>query len=571
MILMVIILCLPAYSTRRPVGGRLRLELLQLHAAGRRAGPARHGPRVGAWHEQALHGPDPPDRVRRGHGHRRGEAGRARGPAAGAGELTGAREPRAIRLGESSAAVAATNSRQRSCSSSRQASSRRGSTRRSTGSSSAASASEPITPEPTAARAAAPRTVASAPPPPPGPRSRRPGAGAPAARWSARRRPAGSRPSTVSRIAATTSATRQAIPSSAARATCARVVPPSSPASTARAFGRHHGAPIPASAGSTRALPESSASRASSPSAAGPRPGRAPGRATRASPRRRTRRRRARTPSARRSARRSSAAGRPRARDVVADVGEHEDPGAVGRLDPARDHGPGAGERRLLVDGLPAEAQLGRPARVAAGRRARRRCRGSRGARRSGRRSVSQSAGSQPAASIRCSCVRDAVEGSVAKPAPRRSHRNESTVPMRSVPASRARRRRRRARAARRASRRRSTGRTGSPLAALTSSSRSAEPVEHLLRALVLPDDDRAQRLARSRRPRRAPTRPGGRARRRRPRPGASASTSPIASTTAASTSSPSCSTQPDRGWRLTLSRRASPHRAQLARRRAPP
>ena len=84
------------------------------------------------------------------------------------------------------------------------------------------------------------------------------------------------------------------------------------------------------------------------------------------------------------------------------------------------------------------------------------------------------------------------------------------------------------------------------------------EPIEHLLRALVLPDDDRAQRLARFRvpgehrlalvvepggdhlaggvgpAPRRSP-------RRRRPR-----------------TSSPSCSTHPGCGWRLTLSRRAS-------------
>ena len=46
---------------------------------------------------------------------------------------------------------------------------------------------------------------------------------------------------------------------------------------------------------------------------------------------------------------------------------------------------------------------------------------------------VSSSAGSHAGAP---SCVRDAVDGSVANPAPSRSHRNESTVPMRNVPAS---------------------------------------------------------------------------------------------------------------------------------------
>ena len=75
--------------------------------------------------------------------------------------------------------------------------------------------------------------------------------------------------STVSRIAATTSATRQAMPSSAARATFTRVVPPCIPAITARASGFHQGAPSPARPGSTRAPPLSSAARASSVSAAG--------------------------------------------------------------------------------------------------------------------------------------------------------------------------------------------------------------------------------------------------------------------------------------------------------------
>ena len=61
----------------------------------------------------------------------------------------------------------------------------------------------------------------------------------------------------------------------------------------------------------------------------------------------------------------------------------------------------------------------------------------------------------------------------------------------------------------------------------------SLEPVEHLLRALVLPGDDGRQRRGRSRRPRRAPTRPGGRGRRRRPLRARRAAASATASTTA--------------------------------------
>ncbi len=52
---------------------------------------------------------------------------------------------------------------------------------------------------------------------------------------------------------------------------------------------------------------------------------------------------------------------------------------------------------------------------------------------------ISHSRGSKPGVPRAWSCVREDVDASVAKPAPRRSHRNESTVPMRSVPASRAR------------------------------------------------------------------------------------------------------------------------------------
>ena len=52
---------------------------------------------------------------------------------------------------------------------------------------------------------------------------------------------------------------------------------------------------------------------------------------------------------------------------------------------------------------------------------------------------ISQRRSSQPGLSIRWSWVRDAVAGSVANPAPRRSQRKESTVPIRSRPSSRAR------------------------------------------------------------------------------------------------------------------------------------
>ena len=131
------------------------------------------------------------------------------------------------------------------------------------------------------------------------------------------------------------------------------------------AFGRHHGAPIPASPGSTRAPPESSASRASSPSAGGS----------------------AATPSSRQShssiapaantppssaysmrpaivqatVGSSPPAGRG---DLLADVREDEHPGPVGGLHTAGNDGARSGERRLLVDGLAAQPQLGGPARV---------------------------------------------------------------------------------------------------------------------------------------------------------------------------------------------------------------
>ena len=51
---------------------------------------------------------------------------------------------------------------------------------------------------------------------------------------------------------------------------------------------------------------------------------------------------------------------------------------------------------------------------------------------------ISQRRSSKPGLSIRWSWVREAVAGSVAKPEPSRSQRNESTVPIRSLPSSRA-------------------------------------------------------------------------------------------------------------------------------------
>src|SRR5207237_904361 len=67
---------------------------------------------------------------------------------------------------------------------------------------------------------------------------------------------------TVWRVAARTSATRQAIDSSAARAMWADREPEVCPATTALASDFHQGAPTPASAGRTRTPPASSTSAA---------------------------------------------------------------------------------------------------------------------------------------------------------------------------------------------------------------------------------------------------------------------------------------------------------------------
>ncbi len=54
-----------------------------------------------------------------------------------------------------------------------------------------------------------------------------------------------------------------------------------------------------------------------------------------------------------------------RSRHLGARVPEHEHAGAVGRLDPSRHHAARPGQRRLLVDDLPAQRQLDRPRLVA--------------------------------------------------------------------------------------------------------------------------------------------------------------------------------------------------------------
>ena len=75
---------------------------------------------------------------------------------------------------------------------------------------------------------------------------------------------------------------------------------------------------------------------------------------------------------------------------------------------------------------------------------------------------------------MRCSWVLDAVDGSVANPAPRRSQRNESTVPIRRVPASRAAATSSECSSSQASLAAEKYGSKGSPLASLTASSSPA-------------------------------------------------------------------------------------------------
>ena len=243
--------------------------------------------------------------------------------------------------------------------------------------------------------------------------------------------------------------------------------------------------------------------------------------------------------------------------DLLADVGEDEDAGAVGRLDAARLDAGGAGERRLLVDDLAAERQLDRPALVRAACRARRPCRESRAARPSGTPKISQRRSSKPGPvdplQLRPRGGRGV--GGEARAEPVAEERVDRAHPQPAVVAGlldvvvvaqqpgelggg-------------------EVGVEGQPAELLDLVLLVGQLVEDLLGALVLPDDDRAERLAGLRVP--------GEHRLALVVEAAgddlavgSSSSSATASVTAAITSSPSCSTQPSSGWRLTLSRRAS-------------
>ena len=127
-----------------------------------------------------------------------------------------------------------------------------------------------------------------------------------------------------------------------------------------------------------------------------------------------------------------------RLRDPLADVGEDEDAGPVGRLDPAGLDAGRARQRRLLVDDLAPEGQLDRPALVLQRAELARRVADLRQHVHRHAEDLAEALVEAPGLSIRCSWVREAVAGSVAKPAPSRSQRNESTVPIRSLPSSRA-------------------------------------------------------------------------------------------------------------------------------------
>ncbi len=531
-------------TTRRWRRGRAVRDLVPGLGEGQLQGPGRRSSSKRAWGSSRRSRRSPAAR------RRPGACQRGKGQRAAALE-----PPRAGRARRSPA----TNSRQRACSAARQAASRPGSTVRSTGGSAAASASDSNSPAPTAASAAAPSTVASAP---------AASAGAPiASAWSSSIRgslvsPPSTRrlsTSTLSRIASTTSATRQAMPSSAARATWARGGAPADP-------GEHRPS-VRAPPG--RADPGESRQH--------PRASRVVGLA-----RQRAERRRgigeselAAEPLEHRPGGEDAAVERvlgpavdhPGDRrqqatcglgDLFADVGKDEDAGPVGGLDPAGHDGAGPGEGRLLVDGLTAEREA-RPASAGGpGCRARRRSRGSRAGPPAGRRR-SRRAG---------------VEA--------RGHRSAGAGCARR---SRGRWRSRR-RGGRRGTRRRSPceGCRASWASATASSCSSSQaslaaekygsngsPLARLDLGLAVGQAGRVTSCERlscqttiglSGRPLSASQAstdsPWWSSPQATTSPGASVSTSAIASTTAESTSSPSCSTHPGCGWRLTFSRRAS-------------
>ena len=154
-------------------------------------------------------------------------------------------------------------------------------------------------------------------------------------------------------------------------------------------------------------------------------------------------------------------------------------------------------------------------------------------------------------------CVREAVEGPVAKPAPRRSHRKASTVPRRSVPASRARATATSCSSSQASLPARSRDRAAGRCGGSPPRGRQAGPPPPARACPATPRSASAPGR-RSPRPSPAPTRPGGRGRRRRSH--RAAQRAPRRQRRRPRRGPPlgSCSTQPGRGCVVATRRRAS-------------
>ena len=236
---------------------------------------------------------------------------------------------------------------------------------------------------------------------------------------------------------------------------------------------------------------------------------------------------------------------------------------------------PAPGERRLLVDDLAAQRQLDRPARHAAACRARPPCRGSRGSTSIGTpKHLAAGTGRSPGvpSALQLRARRGGGVGGEAGAEPVAEERVDGAHPQRARPRAPAATVVVVLAAARRAWRRRSRGRSGRPLRSLDLVLAVARAVEDLLRALVLPDDDRAsaaRRVSASQASTDSPwwsspqatTSPSARrraARRRRRRP-------------RRASRSPSCSTQPASRVAVDLVAPRLARPAAAARRRARP
>ena len=168
----------------------------------------------------------------------------------------------------------------------------------------------------------------------------------------------------------------------------------------------------------------------------------------------------------------------------------------------------------------------------------------------------SSSLGSQSGAP---SCVRDAVDGSVANSAPSLSHRNESTVPMRSAPASSARPTASSFSSSQAIFPAEKYGSSGIPLRSATSSARPSSrkrsriSCERLSCQVTIGVSGRPVSASHASTDSPWWSRPHASI-----GPGACSRTSATAPTTASSTASGSCSTHPGRGCASGFSRRAS-------------